>query len=64
MPMTISIQCTKQYSICEAKRRREGEEMYQRALAGNAKVQGPDHVFILDIVNNLSTLYFGQGKLK
>ncbi|KAJ6003697.1 hypothetical protein N7522_006389 [Penicillium canescens] len=43
---------------------REAEEMYQRALAGYEKAQGPDHTSTLHIVNNLGLLYSDQGKLK
>ncbi|KAJ5642325.1 hypothetical protein N7490_006325 [Penicillium lividum] len=43
---------------------KEAEEMYQRALAGNEKALGPDHISTLDTVNNLGNLYSDQGKLK
>jgi hypothetical protein len=37
--------------------------MYQRALAGREKVLGPNHISVLDTVNDLGNLYAGQGEL-
>jgi hypothetical protein len=38
--------------------------MYQRALAGYEKALGPHHTSTLIAVNNLGSLYSGQGKLQ
>ena len=37
--------------------------MYQRALQGREKAEGPEHTSTLDTVNNLGILYVDQGKL-
>ncbi|KIN06814.1 hypothetical protein OIDMADRAFT_173997 [Oidiodendron maius Zn] len=41
----------------------EAEKMYLQALQGKEEALGPDHLLILDTVNNLGNLYTGQGKL-
>ncbi|PQE29295.1 hypothetical protein CJF30_00004368 [Rutstroemia sp. NJR-2017a BBW] len=41
----------------------EAEQMYQQALQGREKTQGPEHISILNTVNNLGLLYADQGKL-
>ncbi len=41
----------------------EAEKIYQRALDGKEKAQGPEHISTLNTVNNLGVLYKGQGKL-
>ena len=41
----------------------EAEKMYEWALEGKEKAWGPEHTFILDIVNNLGLLYANQGKM-
>jgi tetratricopeptide (TPR) repeat protein len=41
----------------------EAELMYDRALKGDEKALGPEHMSTLDIVNNLALLYRRQGKL-
>jgi tetratricopeptide (TPR) repeat protein len=43
---------------------KEAETMYQRALAGYEKAVDPDHMPILDTINNLDVLYSNQRKLK
>ena len=40
----------------------EAEQMFQRALAGQEKVFGPDHKSTLQVVNNLGISYKAQGK--
>jgi tetratricopeptide repeat protein len=39
------------------------EKMYQWALQGKEKTWGPDHISVLDTINNLGILYKYQGKL-
>jgi len=41
-----------------------GASSYLQALAGYEKTLGPDHTFTLNMVNNLSTLYTNQGKIR
>jgi tetratricopeptide (TPR) repeat protein len=41
----------------------EAERLFLRALAGNEKALGPDHISTLSTVNNLGILYRDQGKL-
>jgi Flp pilus assembly protein TadD len=41
----------------------EAERMYQRALKRYEKAWSPEHTSTLDTVNNLSVLYWVQGKL-
>jgi tetratricopeptide (TPR) repeat protein len=41
----------------------EAEKMYIRALQGCEEAIGPDHTFVLSIVNNRGNLYADQGKL-
>lgn len=37
--------------------------MYRRALEGYEKIWGPEHISILDTINNLCSLYISHGKL-
>ncbi|KAI9883792.1 MAG: hypothetical protein M1823_004424 [Watsoniomyces obsoletus] len=41
----------------------EAESLYQRALVGNEKALGPDHLSTLNTVNSLGILYQAQGKI-
>jgi tetratricopeptide (TPR) repeat protein len=41
----------------------KAEKMFIRALEGREKALGPDHILILETLNNLGILYYDQGKL-
>ena len=41
----------------------EAEAMFLRALAGEEKAWGLDHISTLETVNNLGVLYWKQGKM-
>ncbi|RYO79958.1 hypothetical protein DL764_009955 [Monosporascus ibericus] len=43
---------------------KEAKEMYQRALQGQEKALGPNHISTLRTVNSLGIVYKEQGKLK